>query len=442
MIHQQNKKLQKGIFITILSCSGLFFSVFFVQATESPSVTEMTAEQEKNLADKQDQVDAINAKIKAYKQIISLKQREGSTLADQITSLQAQADKLELEISINKEKITNLEGDISSLTSRIAEKEILFNHQKQMLSELMRIYYGDYSDGKAALIFSSAETLSFLNQENGTIEIGDKVSELLGSVKALKESLIVERVSLEEKKKEADGLHVKLTEQSDYLDSTKTNKARLLATTQADEKKYQTLISHLEEQKKELLDIDQYFTASGLSADSYPKPDSKYFASTSWYFSQRDPAWGNETIGNTKTLMKSYGCAVTAVAMVFKEHGGSMNPGKLANQSIFSGDLINWPNSWSNPKLTLNANGKSHGNINWSTVDTQIAKGNPVIVYIKKSNGGGGHYVVVHHKDSKGRYVVHDPYFGANIFLDTSRALVGAMGNDSKTSIDQMIIYQ
>ena len=142
--------------------------------------------------------------------------------------------------------------------------------------------------------------------------------------------------------------------------------------------------------------------------------------------------------------MKSYGCAVTSVSMVSTYYGGRITPGALADKPIFSWDLINWDmSSWKGCQIKINPNyGYSHGNINWKVVDSEINKKNPVIVYIKKTNGGGGHYVVIHHKTSNGKYVVHDPYFGPNIYLDTSRSLVGKMGNDSGTTIDQMIVYR
>ena len=101
-------------------------------------------------------------------------------------------------------------------------------------------------------------------------------------------------------------------------------------------------------------------------------------------------------------------------------------------------DLIEWPESWS-PGITL-ASSISHGNINWSTINSQIAKGNPVIVHINKTNGAGGHYVVITGKDSKD-YIVHDPYFGPNLYLGTSKSLMAKMGKDSGVTVDQMIIY-
>ncbi|MEK9151084.1 MAG: peptidoglycan DD-metalloendopeptidase family protein [Patescibacteria group bacterium] len=215
-------------------------------------VTELSKEAKKALDNKQDQLDAINAKIKAYNQIINLKQRQGSTLADQIQSLQAQADKLELEISLNKQKVDDLEGDITSLSSRITEKESLIGRQRQILSELMRSYYDDYSGGAATLIFSSDETLAYLNQENWTTEVNGKISDLLDSVKTLRESLAGERSALEAKKQEIDALQMQLTERNDYLESTKDNKAYLLSKTQAEVKKYDNLVDDLQRQREEI----------------------------------------------------------------------------------------------------------------------------------------------------------------------------------------------
>ncbi len=135
--------------------------------------------------------------------------------------------------------------------------------------------------------------------------------------------------------------------------------------------------------------------------------------------------------------MADYGCAVTSLAMVFRKKGDSTDPGKLAKQKIFSFDLIKWPAAWSSG-INL-ASSISHGNINWSTIDSQIKKGNPVIVYLSR-NRGGGHYIVITGKDSKD-YIVHDPYFGPNLYLSTSKSLVGKLGTNSSVSVNQMIIY-
>lgn len=272
MIIHTSKKYQKYFLFSVLCFGSVFFSSLV--SAESNSITDLNAEQQKDLKKKQDQIDAINAKIKAYKQIVSLKQRQGSTLTDQITSLEAQEKKLELEIGTNKEKITGLTTDIDSLSKRIVEQENLFDRQKKMLSELMRIYHSDYSNEKALMLFSSDETLAFLNQENWTSQMESKISELLESIKILKESLLSERVNIEEKKKEADDIHAKLSEQDSYLESTKSTKASLLAKTVAEQKKYSSLVKSLEEEQSDIEDEINRLQA-GTSGSYEDMPDAK-----------------------------------------------------------------------------------------------------------------------------------------------------------------------
>ncbi len=247
---KQNKYLKIGFFVSAVFCGGLFVSDW-TQASDS--ITTMTDQQKKDLEKKQDQIDAINAKIKAYKQIIDLKTRQGSTLSDQITTLGAQANKLELEIDQNEKQIEDLEGGIGMLATRIREKEILIAQQKRILSELMRTHYDNYSSGNIAPLFlTSSENLLYFKQDDWTSEVGDKVREMLDSVQTLRDSLSQEKTIIEAKKKEVDTLHAQLSERNDYLESTKENKAQLLAKTQVEAKKYDSLVDDLQKQRDEI----------------------------------------------------------------------------------------------------------------------------------------------------------------------------------------------
>ena len=360
---------------------------------------------------------------------------------NQLAVTDSNIDQIQAQIDVSNAQLSDINSQITRIESQIKEKVRVMENQKNILGSLMQSYYEVSLTSPVISYLTDGNIASFIVKKDRIEQTGDRISELVKALSDAKADLDAKSADLDAKKADFVIANEQLKSQGTDLESVKAQKANLLAQTKGEEDRYTQLLARVQEQKQELLDIDQFFAATGLSVDSYPKPDSKYFASTSWYFSQRDPKWANENIGNTKTLMKSYGCAVTAVAMVFKEHGGSMDPGQLANQPIFSGDLINWPSSWSNPKIALTSSGMSHGNISWPVIDAQLAKNNPVIVYIGKTKGSGGHYVVIHHKTSDGKYVVHDPYFGPNIFLDTTRALVGAMGTSSSTVVNQMIIY-
>jgi hypothetical protein len=331
-------------------------------------------------------------------------------------------------------------SQIDSLKSDITEKEKEIDYQKMILSNLMQTYYDYDRQGVLELVLWNKEMSVSFGQSDYIEQSGLKVSDVLAQIQNTQAQLLNSRQKLQEDYQTNAELSDQFTQKKEDLQSTENQKQYLLEKTQGEEEKYQQMLANIEKQKAELFDFS---TASNIgdildSVKDYPKPDSKYWASTSWYFSQTDSRWGNQRIGNSKSLMKDYGCAVTSVAMVFKNLGAGITPGGLAKAKVFSGDLINWPGSWS-PSIEL-ASSIGHGNVNWSTIKSEISDDHPVIVHIKKATGGGGHYVVITGRDSKD-YIVHDPYFGANLYLNTSMSLIGKLGTNSRTSIDQMIIY-
>lgn len=392
-----------------------------------------------NADDTAKKIKELEEKAKIYQQIIDIKQKQEDTLDNQISILEAEINKMESEINVRKQEIDDLNEKISKLEKQIDETEVSIELQKNILADLLQVYYENKDQDVVTAFLSDKNLSAFMSRDDRLVQVEDKTSEILKNIKSLKGGLEGEKRSVEGKKKEVTDLFYQLQEKSSDLNDKKDQKEVLVTQTQGEQEKYEKLLERVEEQKMELLNIDEL--GAELSADEYPKPPASAYASASWYYSQRDSRWGNQTIGNTKTLMKSYGCAVTAVSMVFTYQGDAVSPGSMAKKKIFSSDLIVWPASSFGGKVSMNG-GYAHGNISWSMVDKEIKSGNPVIVYIKKTKGSGGHYVVVHTKMSNGKYVVHDPYWGSNLYLDTSKSLVGKLNPPSGTVIDQMIIYK
>lgn len=379
-------------------------------------------------------------KAQAYQDLIDIKNKQQDTLQKQMEIINTEQARTQAAIIDTKNKAEDLSGKISDLERDIGYKEDLISYQKLILAGMMQSYYEYYQQGVLDLVLINRDFSAILNQSDYMEQTSVKVNEILDGIQKAKAELENEQNDLEQKKQESDQLKQQLEQKKQDLLASESQKQNLLAQTQGEEVKYQQLLTRVEAQKKELFNFSEAENLAEVDAsvESYGKPDSKYWASTSRYFSQKDSRWGDKTIGNSSSLMKDYGCAVTSVSMAFKFYGASIDPGKMAKQKIFYYDLIKWPASW-DPGISL-ASSISHGNINWKTVDSEIKQGHVVIVFIRKTNGKGGHYVVIHNKDSKD-YIVHDPYFGPNLYLGTSRSLVGALGANSGTTVDQMIIY-
>jgi peptidoglycan hydrolase CwlO-like protein len=438
----------KKIFILALA-SFLFFIFISPQVVFASSCSDTcetkclatytdTAGQKKCKNDCVDDCENLEKKAKIYEDLIKLKNKQQDALSGQLDSINDQQSVTLAQLKETQKKVQSLDKQINNLSDEIKEGEFKVNFQKKILADLMQSYYEYDQQGILPLILAGKAFSEITNQLDYVEQSGDRVSGLLIEIKKTRQKLMDNQDNLKQKKEESNLAKENLIDKKENLEATENQKTNLLVQTQGEEEKYKKLLARIEAQKQELLDFSSASNLGDVSSsvNSYPKPSSN-LASTSWYYSQKDSRWGEKKIGNSKTLMKSYGCAVTAVSMVFREKGANISPGTMASQKIFYYDLIKWPATWS-PSISL-ISSSSHGNIKWATVDSEIAKGNPVIVYIKRSRGGG-HYVVVTGKDSKD-YIVHDPYFGANLYLGTSKSLVGKLGVDSNVSIDQMIIY-
>lgn len=247
--------VQKPLFLLTLILAGGFLTLTFraSQAAEE-SIETLTEEQKKAIEDREDELDEIKAKIKAYKQIIDLKQRQGAALSDQIEAVEAQVSALELEISINAKELKEINDDILTLSNRIDQKEAVIVSQKRILAELMRGSYEDQTDLPIDLLVSTSRFANPLQASEWTHTTGQKMREVLGTLRTLRAGLIEERKGLTDKKVQSDKLRQELEERENYLDEIKTSKERLLAKTESEAKKYDQLVDDLEEQRKEIED--------------------------------------------------------------------------------------------------------------------------------------------------------------------------------------------
>lgn len=317
MSHQ--KKNLTVVFFSLLLLLG---SVALVRVSASESVSTLSDEAQKALDEKQDELESIDAKIKAYKKIIDLKERQGATLTEQIDGLQAQADKLQLEIDTTAKQISELESQIRSLSLRVAEKGLVIDHQKKILAELMRVYYNDYSDENTPTLFaSSSDSLLYFKTEGWTASMSDQVSDLLGSVKSLRDGLKKEQDAVTRKKAEVDTLYQDQAERNANLEETKKSKAALLAKTQAEQTKYNGLVDDLQKQRddieNEIADLESGLSTDGLPSYSksllaYPVKDVKItqgYGKTS--FSKKAYASGKH---NGVDFGGSYGTSIYAAA--------------------------------------------------------------------------------------------------------------------------------
>ena len=269
-MEEKEKKVRYGRILVGLFPFGLALTVVVthaVRADDSTDLEALTAEQKEALDDRQDELDDIKAKIKAYKDIVDLKQRQGAALGDQIEGLEAQVKSLELQMNLNQKTLAEIQSETQVLKERIAQKEEFIMKQRGILSEIMRGYYDDQSSViPAEFIVNASRMTNPLQESEWTSETGSKVSEVLASLKSLRKSLLGEHAALVEKEKHVDTLRLQLEEQDARLESAKSSKEQLLAKTQSEVQKYDALVDDLEKQRAEIEDEIESLEAGKIDA--------------------------------------------------------------------------------------------------------------------------------------------------------------------------------
>jgi len=379
-----------------------------------------------------------------YQQVINQKKGEIKTLNNQIAIFNAQINKLQIEINITEDDVDQTKLEIVQLEYGIdqAEEDIL--EQRDNLAKIIQTIAEYDQTSQIEIILASEDFSDFFNQIAYLDNLQNGVQEKVGQLRNLNERLGQDKESKEAKKEHLETLKTQLTNQQWSLASQRKSKEALLNYTRGEESEYQEMLAHVEAQKKSLLgDLNRLrqLKAEELARlkELQEKPPAEYWASLDWYYQQDDSRWAKTTIGISDSEIEDYGCAVTSVAMVLTYHGYSITPGQLAKESIYAGDLIYWPQRWGSVRCN-NCPPPHASPFDWFRLDRELGAGYPVIIFVKANGRGGGHYVVVHHKTADGRYVVQDPLFGANIYLDSTRVYISNL-YETTTSLDQMVIY-
>lgn len=414
-------------------------------STETNQNSNQNSAREENvsetLEEKREDLSKIEEKIRTYEKILEIKRLEQNTLSSQVELIDGQIGKTQEEIKKYEQEIKIAESEIEKLNLEIEKQDKLVKAKKEALKILINDLYKKEKRGVIEILLTYSGISSFIQEIAYSEQANQKFTEKLKEINGIKIDLENKRAEQDQKRKDQESSRTKSLQKAQYLEGEQTSKEKMLSETAGEESKYQEMLKRFEAEKETLLgDLDELSSSKSgelnIAQSNQAKPTSG-LASTDWYFSQRDSRWGGDNIGFSNTKMSKYGCAVTSVSMVLKYHGVSITPGLLARQPIFSNDLIVWPEVW---QFVRRVGGYSHGNIDWKVVDQELGDHNPVIIFVRANGRGAGHYVVVHHKDDDGKYVVHDPYWGPNIFLNSTRENIGVLYG-SNTSIDQMIIY-
>lgn len=418
-----------------------FFAVLILFFSFHPIFASRLTELEKQIKEKQSYVQELEKQLQETQKKLQATTKQKRSLSSQVNYLENQIHQTKLQIKLTQAKINETNLGISETKAKIKSKEEDLSKKKTELIKNIRLVYQLDQISPLEIILGYNNFSDLLSQIHYSEVIQENLQQELNNLRLIKKSLEEKERDLQNKKDRLKNLTDNLQRQKFSFTQQVGSKNYLLQITRGQEKEYQKMLSRLKKQKDSLMGDLQELVAQKkaelerLRAEiGNPKNG---LASTQWYFSQTDPRWKNKTIGYSHSTIGRYGCALTSVAMVMKYYSNKITPGQLAKYRIYSWDLISWPKYIGNISLISSTH---HGNINWGRINQELKNGHPVIVRVSVLGTGAGHYIVIHHRLPDGRYIVHDPYFGANIYLDyTKQALTKIFHR--KTKVTQMIIY-
>ncbi|RYD70650.1 MAG: hypothetical protein EOP84_26325 [Verrucomicrobiaceae bacterium] len=131
-------------------------------------------------------------------------------------------------------------------------------------------------------------------------------------------------------------------------------------------------------------------------------------------YRQNDPRWGDDFLGPTEGTIGAEGCAVSSAAMVLSSYGIDTDPQRL--NSFLNEREGYTPQGWiyweKAAELAPDKVRHVYEDLpSYRLIDTNLLRGNPVIVRLRQP-GGMTHFVVVAGKDGFD-YLTRDPGAGA-----------------------------
>ena len=363
--------------------------------------------------------------IDQLKQKVAELGQQKRTLQSQIQQMDIQISLTSLQIQSSEKKILETQTEIEKLGSRINNLDASLNTLSRLLLRQITKSYKTRTISLIDLLFETKDVNDLANKIKYLHASQNNNQKLLVQVQEAKSSYEEQKVIREQKKTELDHLIVNLNAQKEDLKTQQTQKERLLTDTNNDENTYQTLLTQAEAQLKGFGSFVANQGGSSLLSNQTSCDD--------WgcYYNQRDSQWGGNSLNNTGYTIASDGCLITSMAMVYTHFGHRGVTPQTINSNPFN--FASYYPAYLN--MTIVADGVSATRV-YSTIDSELSSGRPVIVGISYDGGPNPDHFLVLISGSNGDYKMNDPYTpnGHNIPF-TDHYSVGSIRTINKINI-------
>jgi peptidoglycan hydrolase CwlO-like protein len=381
------------VFFTLTIIIAGSSNVFYINAA---TVINATSSLQSQVDSYNQQIVILNQQIANYQMQLKKIGSDKKTLQSTINALDLQRKTLEKQAEVTQRQIDATQIQIQQIGGEIINTENIIQSEQAALAPYLRDLQKNDNKSFLMQILSSNSITDAWNDLSANLQVQEGIQNKMKELQAQKDSLSSSKNNSQIKQATLTSQKQLLSSQQKSLLVTEQAKSQLLTETKMQESAYQKLLAVAESQLKS-------FSAFVQNAGGSKLLGSQTVCDV-WgcYYSQRDSAWGDNSLNGTKYTLASDGCLVTSMAMVMTHYGYrdvtpvtiNSNP---ANFAVYYPAYLLY---------TIEVDGVSATRKN-ASIDATLVTGNPVIVGI---NAYGGTHFVVLVSGSNGDYIMRDPY--------------------------------
>lgn len=307
-----------------------------------------------------------------------------------------------LKVTQTENSIKTLEKEIVSLTTEISKLDVNLNQLSSIyVLQIVQNYKLEKKIPPFAFIISS-KLNNFLAQYKYVSNAQKASQNNLIKLETVRSNYDAQKTAKATKQAEMETLKKTLAAQKISLNNQKIAKNNALDVTKNDEKTYQKLLTEAQNQLRQLKSFSSSAGGDSCLSSSPGK------GSDGNFYSQRDPSWCKQRMGNSQDTIGEVGCYISSISMVFKKLGSGTTP------SIYAADPSHFTLNTAYAKVPSPPSGYQYQQVGYSssTIDRELNSGRYVIVQVKMSGSVSGMHFIVIISGSNGNYKIHDPWYG------------------------------
>src|SRR3989344_1304476 len=220
------------------------------------------------------EIQQLEALAQSYKNTIASTQSQSKPLKNKIQQISQTVNKLKTEIRLAQTQIARTNLEIGGLQSKIDAATIETKQKQRDLGLLLQSLAASNEKNLVEVLLQYDHLSDFATYMQGIEDLQKRVYQTLGEVKILRQSLTDDKTEAEGKVKDLKRYTVILADKKLLQTQEQQNQTQLLAETQNQEKKYQSLLSDADKKRRaledEILDAERQLQYT-ISAGSLPE---------------------------------------------------------------------------------------------------------------------------------------------------------------------------